>query len=233
MPVKRFFRFVLKKGVKNFFCKNIAHFNSFPNYYLMDAKQLPVYKLVISDEDPVSGVDYVALVDVPATEFNWVAFSKHQPAQFKIQNEEQRIIGGALMVANLPIYRKENGREYYVVFDEPTIKTVCYKYFRNRFTSNVNLMHNPQQKVGGVYMVQSYLIDKQNGLNAPKWYPEIPDGSWFGCFKVDNQDVWDNYIKTGRLQGFSVEGMFGQMHVTDASEIIIQQLIEIIKNEND
>ncbi|HYG16975.1 MAG TPA: XkdF-like putative serine protease domain-containing protein [Bacteroidia bacterium] len=199
----------------------------------MDTKQLPVYKLVITDEDPVSGVDYVALVDVPATEFNWVAFSKQHPLQFKIQHEEQRIIGGALMVANLPIYRKENGREYYVVFDEPTIKTVCYKYFRNRFTSNVNLMHNPQQKVGGVYMVQSYLIDKQNGINAPDWYTEIPDGSWFGCFKVDNKEVWDNYIKTGRLQGFSVEGMFGQMHVTDASEVIIQQLIEIIKNEND
>ncbi len=199
----------------------------------MQPKQIPVYKLKITDEDPVSGVDYVALVDVPATEFNWVAFGKQKPFGFTTQNPEQRIICGALMVANLPIYRQEGDREYYVVFDKPTIKSVCYKYFRNRFTANVNVMHNPQQKVGGVYMVQSYLIDKQNGVNAPAFYPELPDGSWFGCFKVDNPQVWDNYIKTGKLQGFSVEGMFGQMHVTDASEIIIQQLIEIIKNEND
>lgn len=199
----------------------------------MQKKQLPVYKLKITDEDPVSGVDCVALVDVPATEFNWIAFNKTKPYTFTTQNTEQRIICGALMVANLPIYRKEGDREYYVVFDEQTIKSVSYKYFRNRFTTNVNVMHNPQQKVSGVYMVQSYLIDKQNGVTAPAYYPELPDGSWFACFKVDNDQVWNNYVKTGKLQGFSVEGMFGQMHVTDASEIIIQQLIEIIKNEND
>jgi hypothetical protein len=52
----------------------------------MQKKQLPVYKLKITDEDPVSGVDYVALVDVPATEFNWIAFNKTKPYTFTTHN---------------------------------------------------------------------------------------------------------------------------------------------------
>ena len=26
--------------------------------------------------------------------------------------------------------------------------------------------------------------------------------------KVDNDDVWENYIKTGKVKGFSIEGYF-------------------------
>ena len=37
--------------------------------------KLPIYKMVINPTDD-SGVDYVALVDQPAIERNWVAFDK-------------------------------------------------------------------------------------------------------------------------------------------------------------
>lgn len=192
---------------------------------------LPLYKMRISDDDPVSGVDYVALVDMPATEFNWQAFNKQKEFAFQTQNAEQRIICGALMVTDLPIYRKEGDREYYVLFEAGEIKKICYKYFRNRFTGNVNLMHDATAKVGGVYMVQSFLIDKESGINAPSYYPELPDGSWFGVFKVDNEELWQDYIKTGKFKGFSVEGMFGMEQVND-DEKVLKQLMEIV-NEND
>ena len=39
-------------------------------------ENLPIYKLVIDDSDEL-GVEYVALVDQPATETNWHAFKDH------------------------------------------------------------------------------------------------------------------------------------------------------------
>lgn len=105
-------------------------------------EKLPFYKLVIDEnDDNDSGVNYVALVDSPATDKQWMAFNKHY--QFKSSAPEKRIISGALMVANLPIYREDNQLgKYYVVFDKDTIFKIVRKYFRNGFTSNVNLMHD-------------------------------------------------------------------------------------------
>ncbi len=83
--------------------------------------ELPLYKLVISDDDSdETGVTAVALVDKPAIEMNWQAFTKHQI--FKTVNPEKRIISGPLMVADQKIYRKDDQLgEYNVMFDAPTI----------------------------------------------------------------------------------------------------------------
>jgi DNA-binding transcriptional regulator YhcF (GntR family) len=37
---------------------------------------------------------------------------------------------------------------------------------------------------------------------------ELPEGTWMVSMKVNNEDVWENYVKTGRVKGFSIEGYF-------------------------
>jgi len=193
-------------------------------------EKLPFYKLVIDEEDNNdSGVNYVALVDAPATDKVWMAFNKHY--QFKSSAPEKRIISGALMVANLPIYREDNQLgQYYVVFDKETIFKIVKKYFRNGFTSNVNLMHDPKAKVEGVYMIESLIIDKARGTTAPAGYGDLPDGSWFGSFRVDNDEIWDRFIKTGVFSGFSVEGLFQQQYMVDATSQTLENLHDRIVN---
>jgi hypothetical protein len=71
----------------------------------MEKKKLPVYKMFVGDDDE-STVSFVALVDSPATERNWFAF-KSNKAMFKM-DEQRKIITGALMVADLPIYRRND-----------------------------------------------------------------------------------------------------------------------------
>lgn len=171
-------------------------------------EKLPIYKLVIKDNDD-SGVDFVALVDSPAIGINWVAFENQEPMKFAITNEAQHIISGPLMIPDLPIYRRADDRrpEHYVVFDVATIKQACLKFFRNGFTSNVNLMHEDDAKVGGVYMFESFIIDSDRGINTPAKF-SLPQGTWFASYKVDNQDIWGAFIETGEFKGFSVEGLF-------------------------
>lgn len=193
-------------------------------------EKLPFYKLVIDEnDDNDSGVNYVALVDAPATDKVWMAFNKHY--QFKTSAPEKRIISGALMVANLPIYREDAQLgKYYVAFDKDTIFKIVRKFFRNGNTSNVNMMHDSKKKVDGVYMIESMLIDKQRGIVAPAGYGDLPDGSWFGSFRVDNQDIWDEFIKTGVFKGFSVEGLFKQEYMVDTTAQTLETLHDRIVN---
>lgn len=194
-------------------------------------KEIPIYKLTISEDDSdKSEVNYVALVDEPAIERCWTAFSQHK--QLFIGDKDQRIISGALMVADMPIYRRdEKYGEYYVVFDKETIQKIVQKFFRKGYNSNVNMMHDPSKKTEGIYMFESFIIDESRGILKPKGFDGISEGSWFGSFKVDNQVIWDEFIKTGIFKGFSVEGIFDYELESTEDQKTINELIRIINNE--
>lgn len=189
-------------------------------------KKLPIYKLVIKDDDEKSGVNFVALVDEPAIQTDFYYFNK----QMKFAADaERRIITGPLMLADLPIYRRnESMGEFYVMFDKMQIEKICMKFMRNGFGDNVNQMHDSNKQVDGVYMFESFITDSQRGILAPAQFGKVPDGSWFGSYKVDNEDVWNNFIKTGEFKGFSVEGMFDLIPVQETLESKILSIIDSI-----
>ena len=190
-------------------------------------KELPIYKMVINDDDQ-TGVNYIALVDRPAIEVNWQKFNNHQ--RFKVQDAERRIISGALMVADMPIYRYTPQRgEFYVVFDKETIYKIVQKYMKQGFTSNVNEMHDMNKTVKDVYLFESFIIDESRGIRTPIGYDELPEGSWFGSMKVDNEQVWQEFISTNVFKGFSVEGDFGlELDQTPIDAELIAQIDELI-----
>lgn len=196
-------------------------------------KKLPIFKLVVDKED--SGVDFIALVDRPAIEREWMCFSKDQAEpvkmEFAVVNEELKILTGPIMIADLPIYRRSEERgEYYAVFDAKTIETIMQRYFKNKFTGNVNIMHSADAQVNDVYMFESFIINRGRGIKPPKGFEGITDGSWFGTMKVDNQEVWDGFIKTGQLKGFSVEGEFGHEPYQEKKLSDIEKIVSIIES---
>lgn len=188
--------------------------------------KLPIYNLEINEDDQDTGVNFVALVDSPAIERNWVAFNKQQSF---IANEDKQIISGALMVADLPIYRQDAILgEYYAVFTAETIEKIVNKFFKSGMIHNVNLMHDASQVVKGAYMIESYIINRDKGINPPKGFEGISDGSWFGSFKVENAEIWKR-IKEGEFKGFSIEGAFDHLFYVDKEQKAINEIIEIIK----
>jgi hypothetical protein len=189
---------------------------------------LPVYKLVIDDSDEL-GVDFVALVDKPAIEKNWMAFNEAKQYNF-IADKDRRLISGALMAADLPIYRRDESGEYYVIFDKEQIEKIAQRYFKSGFIHNVNMMHDAERKVTGVYMVESMIIDKTRGIRTPEGYPTLTEGSWFGTFKVDNDEVWNDFIKTGVFKGFSVEVAFAHRKLTDMPQEQIEGVVQRIQS---
>jgi hypothetical protein len=168
---------------------------------------LPIYLLEIN-EDLTDGseVDFVALVDKPAIERNFLRF-KEDRLTFEIQDEERRIISGPIMLADTPIYRNDNGQEYFVSFPKDTIYKIVKKMFQKNYTGNVNLMHDPKKIVEGVTMFECWISDESRGVKPMKGFEDAPDGSAFASYFVDNDEVWSK-VKSGEFKGFSVEGLF-------------------------
>lgn len=193
-------------------------------------KKLPVYKLKINaDENSELQVDYVALVDNPAIEMKWVAFDKQY--QFTA-DKERRLIMSPLMIANMPIYRRDETRgEYYVVFDQSTIQQIIEKFSIKKYHSNVNIMHDPNQTVEGVHLVSHFWVDDTLGIKAPEAFSGISQGSWIGLYKINNDVVWNDFIKTGRVQGLSVEGMFAMGEMVKTDEEILKEIADIVTGQ--
>jgi hypothetical protein len=190
-------------------------------------KTLPIYRLVIKDEDEAMGVNFVALVDEPAIQRNFFAFDNQM--RFAA-DKERKIITGALMIADMPIYRRnEKMGEFYVVFDKAQIEKIAQRFMRNGYNDNVNMMHDSKDIVDGVYMYESFITDSQRGILAPRGFENTPEGTWFGSYKVDNEDIWNDFIKTGEFKGFSVEGTFDLVPQRTALESEIIDIINKIK----
>lgn len=190
-------------------------------------KKLPIYTLILTEDLEESGINYVALVDEPAIERNWFAFNK----EFKFKADlERKIITGCLMIADLPIYRRsEKMGEFYVVFDKAQIEMMVQKFMRLGFQNNVNENHEASKKVEGVTMFESFIVDSQRGIKPPTGFENITEGSWFGSYKVENEDIW-NKVKDGSFMGFSVEGMFDLVPQKKTLESEILEIIEKIQS---
>lgn len=192
---------------------------------------LPIYQLEISDDlNDGAEVDFVALVDRPAIERDFLKF-KEARSNFAIQSEERRIVSGALMLADTPIYRNDSNGEYYVTFTPGTIEKIAQKFFKKGYQSNVNLMHDGNQEVEGVTMFESWIKDSSRGVAPMKGFEDAPEGSWFGSFKVENEDVW-NRVKSGEFKGFSVEGVFNykkEKQPISVEEALWSQIVEVLQ----
>lgn len=206
----------------------------------MDKTELPLYELII-DEDlfDESGVFAVGIVREPAIEVGAMFFSedKDESLTFEIQDKDQRIISGPVMIADKKIFRKdENDEGYYIVFTKETIKMIMQKFFYNGHQNSTNLEHNPLMNLNGVTMFESFQVDRERGINPPKGYEDISDGSWFASYKVYDEKVWE-LIKKGNFKGFSIEinpkfkvPVEDKEFMSYGEYTFIQELSDIIKN---
>ena len=184
--------------------------------------ELPVYLMTIDEVD--EGVSYVALVESPAIERPFQAFSRER-MKFAETNEK-RVLTGPLMLADTPILRRDKTRgEYYVVFQRDTIRKMVQKYFKQGNQHNVNAEH--RQELDGVYMFESYLIDRERGVNPPTGFEDVADGSWFGSFKVENDAVWE---ARDQFTGFSIEGYFGMQPTETEIEVAMAEFAQAFES---
>lgn len=190
--------------------------------------ELPVYELKIDEKiQDQAEVSFIALVDSPAIKRDFLAFA--EAVKFDM-NEEQHIITGPLMVPDQLIYRNsEKFGEHYVKFSADTIRQIAIKFSKKGYHNQVNIMHEADMQVDGLTMFESFISDKTRGTKCVEAFNDLPDGTWFGSFYVENPKVWDA-IKAGAVKGFSVEGMFDYEKPMSADEQKLSELRKILSS---
>lgn len=168
---------------------------------------MKVFYIKIND-DMMCGIDAISLVDMPAVEKNFLCFNEDKkPIKLKFDNSKH-IISGVIALADTPIYRyNEKMGEYYVVFTKETIQKMVEKFAKLDLFKSVNLQHDDEKFVDGIYMIESYITNKERGIN-PIEFSDIPDGSWVASYKVENEQLWNEIINGDKLNGFSLQGLF-------------------------
>jgi hypothetical protein len=185
-----------------------------------------VFELTIDDE-AVDGVFAVSLVSEPAIEMGWVYFGKE--VKFAAIDAEKQMLIGPLLVPNKKILRVDGeGKPYRVFFSPETIQRLSQMYLENKYTDSATLEH--ENKIDGVHLVESWIVESATQDKSSLYGLNLPVGSWAGVFKIDNPTIWNEFVKTGAMTGFSIEGIFSHK-LTEMSEAFMEKEIVELSDE--
>lgn len=164
---------------------------------------LPLYNITPDMDDVNQGMFLVSLVEEPAVEIDFLAFAKENML-FAVQDTEKHIITGVSILADTPIYRRNQNGEFYVQFRKEDIPAIVEKFMQRGLSNFINIQHDETTLSNtDAILVESYFVNKERGI-VPNEFANVTDGSWITSYKIMNEDIWQQ-IKDGDLRGFSIE----------------------------
>lgn len=194
---------------------------------------MKIIELVL-DEEQENFVEAISVVESPAIEEDFVAL-KSQEFKFAEQDREKKILVGPILIPNKPIYRKNGEDEYYIYFSRDTVRKASQLYLQQGNQSNSTLEH--EKSIEGLTLVESWLVEDKKNDKSNMYGMDLPLGTWVGAVKVNNDEVWNEYVKTGKVKGFSIEGYFAdkaelqEQNEEQLSAKILNDLINILQDE--
>ena len=82
---------------------------------------MKIVELILDDNEDLTGIEAISIVENPAIEEDFIAL-KGEILTLKEVDKEKKILLGALLVPNKPIYRKNGDEEYYIYFSRETVR---------------------------------------------------------------------------------------------------------------
>ena len=160
---------------------------------------------LILDEDEAIGVEAISVVENPAIESDFIALNNQEIKLAEI-NKEKRLLMGALLIPQKPIYRRNGEEEYYIFFSKKTVARASQMYLQNGNQSQSTLEHDAQLK--GLTLVESWIVEDKAKDKTALYNMDVPVGTWMVSMKILNDELWEGYVKSGKVKGFSIEGYF-------------------------
>jgi hypothetical protein len=191
---------------------------------------MKIIELILDENEEFNGIEAISVVENPAIEEDFIAL-KGENQQIKLANvsNERRILMGALLIPNKPIYRRNDDDEYYIFFSKNTVSKASQMYLMRGNQNNSTMEHD--YELNGLSLVESWIVEDEIHDKSRKYDLNVPVGTWMGSVKVTNDDVWNNYVKTGKVKGFSIEGYFAdKMETPNPEKMAEQNAIELLNN---
>lgn len=188
---------------------------------------MKIIELILDEENDDVGVTAISVVENPAIEEQFLAL-KSQEYNFAQQDKEKRLLIGAALVPNKPIYRKTKDEEYYIYFSKDTVRKASEMFFKKGNQSKATLEHD--MALEGLTVVESWIVESDKdksrhyGLN-------VPVGTWMISMKVQNDLIWNEYIKTNKVKGFSIEAFMSDKMKRPKDKTLDETLSQIEEEE--
>jgi hypothetical protein len=199
---------------------------------------MKIVELILDEEQEEGGIEAISIVESPAIESDFVALRAEEVKLAEV-DKEKRILLGALLIPNKPIYRKGEEGDYYIFFSKDTIVKASQMYLKNGYQNSTTLEHD--QTLKGLTLVESWIVESETQDKSRKYGLDVPVGTWMGAVKVNNNEIWDEYVKTNKVKGFSIEGYFADKMERPKEKIqdnlskedkIIKEIIEILTTDD-
>lgn len=179
---------------------------------------MKVVEMIIDETKDWSGVvEALSLTDTPAIEEEFIALSEEpQEVELSSVNEERRILMGAVLVPEKKILRKNEDGYYQIKFSKETISRASQLFLEKSNQGNSTLEH--EIELSGQTVVESWIVEDDVHDKSRAFGIKAPVGSWMVSMKVDNDEIWNDYVKTGKVKGFSIEALFSGKTMLSAQE---------------
>ena len=170
---------------------------------------MKLFEMIIDESLEFSGVQAVSLVETPAIQSDWIALGDQKPILLAEVNKDKQVLMGAALIPNKPIYRRNEKEEFYIYFSKDTIAQAQQQFFKNGNQSNATLEHS--KTLEGMTIFESWIVEDPKFDKSTQYGLDVPAGTWMVSMKVDDKDIWDNYVKDNKVFGFSIEGAFSNV----------------------
>ena len=198
-----------------------------------------IVELILDEEQEESGIEAISIVESPAIESDFVAL-KNEEVKLAEVDKDKRILLGALLIPDKPIYRYSEEGEYYIFFSKDTVSKASQMYLRNGYQNATTLEHD--KVLTGLTLVESWIVEDEVQDKSRKYGLNVPVGTWMGAVKVNNEEIWKEYVKTNKVKGFSIEGYFADklespkksvkkdMAKDQSDKEVLSEIIKILKS---
>ena len=129
---------------------------------------------------------------------------------------------GPALIPDKPIYRHKDGEDFYILFSKDTVRQAMELYFQAGNQSRATLEH--EAPVQGTTVVESWIVEDSKKDKSALYGMNVPRGTWMVSMKIDSETLWNDWVKTGRVKGFSIEGLFTRRQ--EAAALSFEQELE-------
>jgi len=188
---------------------------------------MKIIELVIDEEAELFGIDALSIVAKPAIESNFLALNEDRITLTEA-DADRRILIGAALIPDKPIYRQDGEEEFHVYFSKKTIRRAMELFFKFGNQGNTTLEH--EHKLNGLSVCESWIVDDPQMDKSKLYGLDVPKGTWMVSVKVDNDAIWKDWVKSDKVKGFSIEGFFIDKMQAKKSSKLMSELTEILRN---
>lgn len=201
--------------------------NSVTNNECLGYWCMKLYDVELNDTE--KGVYSISVVEDPAMEGMFIALNKDQEVKLAKVDAEKRILMGVALVPDKLIYRNMDGNEFNIRFSKQTIEKAAHLFLSNGYQNESSLEHS--LKLNGMSVVESWIIEDDTHDKSRKYGFDHPVGSWMVSMKVNDEKVWNEYVKEGKVKGFSIDGLFSLKELKLSNMSVIDELKAFFKAE--